>query len=227
MSSVFRHFCSPILYRDIVLNREEKVDTFIQIGLGDRSHSLHHTKSLSLAYYGFETKAHLRKPHRILDVILRKTSLKALRLHRVQFQAEPFTTSVLSKLSTVTALDLQECRFGGFEDFVSFIRCFPHCDILRLRGCTWIHNEHARLKFRGLPTYDLTPTRLEITGASMAEWGEEFCDQGKIVAMVWLDLAGLKSFTYVIKNDTVSEPVLEQIILAVNFLKKSMWPFPT
>lgn len=209
VSSVFRHFCSPILYRDIVLNRKEKVDTFIQIG--DRSNSLHHTKSLSLAYYGFETKAHLRKPRKILDVISRKASLETLRLYRVQFHAEPFTTSVLSKLSTVTALDLQECRFGGFEDFVSFIRCFPRCDILRLRGCTWIHNEHARLKFRGLPTYDLAPTCLEITGASMVEWGEEFCDQGKIVGMVWLDLAGLKSFTYVIENDTVSEPVLEQI----------------
>ena len=89
VSSVFHHFCSPVLYRDIVLNRKEKADTFIRIGLGDRSNSLHHTKSLGLAYYGFERKAYLRKPRRILDVILRKTSLKALRLHRFSFKRSP------------------------------------------------------------------------------------------------------------------------------------------
>lgn len=46
VSSVFRHFCSPILYRDIALDRKEKVDDFIQVG--ERSDSLQHIKSLSL-----------------------------------------------------------------------------------------------------------------------------------------------------------------------------------
>jgi len=209
VSSVFRHFCSPVLYRDIVLDRKEQLDTFIRIG--ERSESLRHAKSLSLTYYGFEAKAHLRKPHRILDIISRKASLETLRLHRVQFHVEPLTASLLSKLSTVTMLALQECRFGGFEDFESFVRCFPRCGVLRLRGCTWIHGEHEKLKFKGLPTYGLAPASLEITNTSTAEWGEEFCDQGKIVGTAWLNLTGLRLFRYGIENDTALEPVLEQI----------------
>jgi len=210
VSSVFRHFCSPVLYRDIALDRKEQLDTFIRIG--EHSESLQHTKSLSLTYYGFETKAHLRKPHRILNIISRKSSLETLRLHRVQFQAEPLTASLLSKLSTVAVLVLQECRFGGFEDFKSFVRCFPRCGVLRLHGCTWIHGDHGKLRFKGLPVYDLAPASLEITNKSSAvEWGEEFWDQGKIIGMTWLNLAGLRSFTYTIGDGIASQPVLEQI----------------
>ena len=210
VSSVFRHFCSPILYRDIVLDRKGKVDTFIR--MGGRSNSLQHTKSFSLTYNGFETKAHLGKLRRILDIISRKASLQTLHLHRVQFHTELLSASLFSKLSGVIVMVLQECHFGGFEDFVSFIRCFPRCEVLRLHGCGWIRNgEHVKLKFRGLPAYDLALVHLEITDTIIAEWGEEFCDQGKIVGMVWLKLTGLKSFTYVIGDQTAWGAVLEMI----------------
>jgi hypothetical protein len=210
VSSVFRHFCSPVLYRDIVLDQKGKVDTFLR--MGGRSNSLQHTKSLRLSYYGFGTKTHLGKLHRILDIISRRASLETLRLRQVQFQAELLSASLFSKLSGVTGLVLQECHFGGFEDFVSFIRCFPRCEVLRLHSCGWIQNgEHAKLKFRGLPAYELTPARLEITDTIVAEWGEEFRDQGKIIGTVWLNLTGLKSFTYVIGDQTAWGTVLEQI----------------
>ena len=114
----------------------------------------------------------------------------------------------------MTALVLQECHFGGFEDFVSFIRCFPRCEVLRLHACGWIQDdEHANLRFSGLPAYDLAPVRLEITDTIVAEWGEEFRDQGKIIGTAWLDLAGLKSFTYVIGNRATWGAVLEQIAI--------------
>ena len=216
MSSVFRHFCRPILYRDIVLDRREKLDSFLQFG--DRSDSLIHAKSLSLTYFGFETKAHLRKPRKILEIISRKTSLETLRLHRVQFHAETFTAQLLSKLGSVAALALRECRFGGFEDFVTFIRCFPRCQVLRLHRCTWIR-EFPKFRLRNVLTYDLAPAHLEITSTSTTEWGEGFCDQGRIVGMSWLNLAGLKSFTYVIEEDTVSGPVFDQIA-ACEFLEE-------
>ena len=37
-------------------------------------------------------------------------------------------------------------------------------------------------------------------------------DQGRIVGMPWLDLTGLKSFTYAIQDDTTSGPLLGRII---------------
>jgi len=209
VSSVFRHFCSPVLYRDIVLDRIKKVDTFIQIG--ERSISLQHAKSLSLTYFDLGAQAHIRKPRKILDIVSRKASLEALRLHTAQFHAEPLTASLLSKLSTVTALVLQECRFGGFEDFTSFIRCFPRCETLCLHGCTWLQGEHAKPRFRGLPVHDLAPSYLAITSTTRTEWGEDLCDQGELVGMDWLDLTGLKSFRYVIEVHTRSRPVLERI----------------
>lgn len=216
MSSVFRHFCSPFLYRDIVLDCKEKVDTFLQ--LGERSRSIIHTKSLSLTYYGFETRAHQRKPRKILEIISRGASLETLRLRRVQFHAETFAPSLLSRLGSVTVLTLHDCRFGGFEDFVSFIRCFPRCDVLRLHCCTWTR-ELPRLRFRGLPAHDLALVHLEITSTSRVEWGETLCDQRLIVGTAWLDLSGLKSFTYTAEEDAMSELVLERIA-ACEFLEE-------
>jgi hypothetical protein len=205
---VFRHFCLPNVYRNITLDCKEKLDTFFKIA--ERSDALIHTKSLSLTYYGFDAKAHLRKPRRILDIVSRKASLEALRLHRVQFHADTFPASLLSKLSAVKVLTLQECHFGGFEDFVTFVRSFPSCQVLRLHRRTWIR-EPPKPRFRGSPAYDLALTHLEITSTSKPEWGESFCNHGKIVGMPWLNLTGLKSFAYVIEEDTVSAPVLEHI----------------
>lgn len=205
---VFHHFCGPNLHRSIELDRKENLDTFLQFG--ERSGCLIHTKSLSLTYNGFEAKAHLRKPRKILEVFSRKASLETLRLHRIQFHAETFTGSLLSNLSTVRALILQECNFGGFEDFVTFIRSFPRCQVLCFRLRTWIR-EPPKLRFSGSPVYDLSLTHLEITTTSTPELVESCCDHGKIVGMPWLNLAGLKSFTYKIEEDTVSGPVLERI----------------
>lgn len=210
VSSVFRHFCGPILYRDIELNHKGKVDTFIR--MGGRSNSLQYTKSFTLIYYRYKTKTHVGKLHRILDIISRRASLETLRIRRVQFHAEHLPASLFTKLSGVTMLVVQECHFGGFEDFVSFIRCFSRCEVLRIHACGWIQDdENAKLRFGGLTAYDISPSRLEITDTIVAEWGEEFRDQGKIVGTTWLNLAGLKSFTYVIGNRTTWGAVLEQI----------------
>ena len=203
VSSTFRHFCNPILYRDIELDREETVDAFIQDGA--RSDFLQHIKSLSLTYYGFMSKAHRHKPNRILHVALRKASLDALRLHKIHFQAEPFAASIMSKLSTVTVLVLHGCLFEGICDFISFIRCFPRCEVLRLRGCHWI--PRAKPESGGQPSYDVAPTHLEITNTSIPYGRSDYRDQGGIVGMAWLDLTGLKSFTYTFEDDIPSERV--------------------
>ena len=68
VSSAFRHFHSPILFRGIALDSKKKVDIFIQVG--ERFDSLQHTKSLDLTYYGLGTKAKLCNPYRTLDVPL-------------------------------------------------------------------------------------------------------------------------------------------------------------
>ena len=207
--SVFRHFCSPILYRDIELDCEEKLESFIQ--LGEHSNSLMHIKSLSLTYFELDTPKYLRQPHRILDMISFKTSLKSLRLHHVQFQEEPFTAQLLSRLHTVIALALEECCFGGFEDFVSFIRCFPRCQDLCLHFCTWALDSQ-NLKFRGLPAYCLFPTHLEVTVTRDRDWwARQDFDQGTIVGLPWLNLAGLKSLTYVIPGTSGVVPVVSHV----------------
>ena len=203
VSSVFRHLCGPTLYRDIALDRDEKVDSFIQSG--ESSELLQYVKSLSLA--------NSSKLHQILDTISQKASLETLRFYRVEFCVEPVTASLLSRLSTVTALVLRECRFGGFEDFVSFIRSFPLCEVLRLRGCSWIRNEDAKLKFGRSPVYAIAPVHLEITNLFAAPWGEQSCDQGEIVGTAWLDLAGLKTFTYAVGGEAEARLMLEKIVV--------------
>ena len=198
VSSVFRHLCAPILYRDIELDREEKVSTFIL--LGEHSDILQYVKSLSVT--------NPKDPYEILDTISRKASLKTLCLHRTTFFLETLTASLLSRLSTVTVLVLQGCYFEEFEVFVSFIRCFPFCEVLRLRSCSWSHHDDAKLE---LPIYDIAPAHLEVTNNFEPAWGEDYCDQGKIFGAPWLGLAGLKSFTYAIGGERGAEPVLEKI----------------
>jgi len=201
VSSVFRCLCSSILYRDIALDSDEKLDTFIEFG--ERSDALQHTKSLSLVDPG--------DPHGILDTISQKASLETICLRQAQFDVEPPTASLLSRPSTVTVLVLRECRFRGFEDFVSFIRCFPLCEVLRLRGCTWVDDEDAKSKFGNPRVQGIAPAHLEITNNSPTERGEQYCNQGKIVGAAWLDLAGLKSFTYADGGEAAIKPVLERI----------------
>jgi hypothetical protein len=214
VSSVFRHFCSPILYRDIELDREDKLETFFQ--LGERSDSLMYTKSFRLAYSGPEDKIHIRKPRKILDIISQKASLETLRLYKVQLHRETFTESLLSRLSTVTVLSLRMCCFGGFEDFVSFIRCFPRCQVLRLLYCTW-PKDRLDFKFKGLPTYDLAPAHLEIvdqatrSGSARKGIKHRYFNQGKITGMPWLNLAGVKSFRYLIQQEMASGSVVGHI----------------
>lgn len=204
MSPVFRHFCSPILYRDIELDCEEKLETFLQLGAD--SNSLIHTKSLSLTYPGSNDLTHLHNSRRILDIISQKVPLETLRLHYIEFQAEHFTESLLSKLSTIITLDLQQCSFGGFSNFASFIRCFPCCRVLRLHSCT-LGQGPLYPTFSGLPTYNLAPSRLEITGSPLARNRGGLINQASIVGMPWLDLTGLKSFTHVIKNGMVKQHI--------------------
>jgi len=114
VSSVFRHLCGPILYRDIALNRQGKVDTFVQFG--ERSDILRCAKSFTV------TKS--KDPHRILDTVSRKASLEILCISRVIFRPGTLTASILSRLSTVTVVILQRCQFGGFKDFI-FYPVFP------------------------------------------------------------------------------------------------------
>ena len=200
VSSVFRHLCSPIVYRDIALDREEKVETFLQFG--ERSDILQHVKSLSLA--------NTKDPHGILETISRKASLETLCLYRVVFRPGTLTASLLSRLSTVTVLVLQGCHIWEYEDFVSFIRCVPLCEVLRLRGCYWTRHTDAEMEPGSLPVHNIAPAHLEVTNFPPA-WGGEYCDQGEIFGAPWLGLTGLKSFTYAIGSEAASEMVFEKI----------------
>ena len=203
VSSVFRHLCGLILYRDIALDCEEKVDTFIQFG--GRSDILQYVKSFTVIF--------ISNPHVILDPVSRKASLETLCLHLVRFCPEPLIESILSRLNTVTVVILQECCFEEFEDFVSFIRCFPLCEILRLRRCTWIHHANTKLEpVERPPVHDVAPVHLEVMNDFSPEWGWERSDQGKIFGAPWLGLTGLKSFKYEIGGGAAGEAASELVL---------------
>jgi len=74
------------------------------------------------------------------------------------------------------------------------------------------HREDAELKFGSTRVYDIAPVHLEITNHFPAAWGERHCVQGEIIGATWLDLIGMKSFTYAVGGETVPELVLERIV---------------
>jgi hypothetical protein len=93
----------PVLYRDIGLDRKEKVNAFLQIG--ERSEPLRLTKSLSLSLAYDDHPAGFSRPS-------------------AGFTGSDFTrgSSWHRKHSDAIVLVIREC---GLEKFLTFTRCFP------------------------------------------------------------------------------------------------------
>ena len=67
--------------------------------------------------------------------------------------------------STVTELGLYGCRFSSYEEMVSLIRSFPHCDSLFLSDCVTRGKSTVENAFAGLPEHKLNIKDLQLSAS--------------------------------------------------------------
>ena len=108
----------------------------------------------------------------ILKVFASRKSLVCLWFREIPFfllqprQKKVFKEAVLALSSSVTELGLYGCHFSCYEEMVSFVRAFPHCDKLSIRDCVTGGRGSPENSFAGFPQYKLSIVDLDITASS-------------------------------------------------------------
>ena len=108
----------------------------------------------------------------ILGEFARYRSLNRLWLSEVPFnfvqrgQKKTLRDTITALGSTVTELGLYGCHFSSYEEMISLVRSFPHCNFLFIRDC--VTGEHAAggNAFAGLPNHKLKIKDLQLSSSS-------------------------------------------------------------
>ena len=81
-------------------------------------------------------------------------------------QKEGLRETITALGSTVNELGLYGCRFSSYEEMVSLIRCFPHCNFLFIRDCVTGRQTAGGNAFAGLPEHTLNIEDLQLFSPS-------------------------------------------------------------
>ena len=96
--------------------------------------------------------------------------------------------TVIALGSTVTELGLYGCRFSSYEEMVSLIRSFPHCDSLFLRDCVTRWESAVGNAFAGLPEHTLNIKDLQLSSSSS---NDTLVDISRLIEDAALDVGSL------------------------------------
>jgi len=90
--------------------------------------------------------------------------------------------------STVTELGLYGCHFSSYEEMVSLIRSFPHCNFLFIRDCATGEQTSGGNAFAGLPEYTLNISDLQLPSPSS---DDPLIDVSNLIEDAALDVGSL------------------------------------
>jgi len=130
----------------------------------------------------------------ILGVFARYRVLNRLWLSEVPFnflrpnQKKGLREAITALGSTVSELGLYGCHFSSYEEMVSFIRCFPHCNFLFVRDCATGEQAAGGNAFAGLPEHTLHIKDLQLSSPSS---NEPLIDVSNLIEDAALDLGSL------------------------------------
>ena len=108
----------------------------------------------------------------ILGVFARYRALNRLWLSEVPFsflrlsQKSGLRETITALGSTVTELGLYGCHFSSYEEMISLVRSFPHCNFLFIRGCVTGEQTAGGNAFAGLPEHVLNIEDLQLSSLS-------------------------------------------------------------
>ena len=190
----FRHAALSCLGRHLAIDRADRVKECAQLVAGG---AFQHIRSLDLGIsdgrpiLGVYWKDYLI----ILEAFARYRTLDRLWLSEVPFNLfrpdqKNLRETITALGSTVTELGLYGCRFSSYEEMVSLIRSFPHCNSLFLRDCVTRGKSAVGNAFAGLPEHALSVKDLQLS--SSLSYGA-LIDISNLIEDAALDVGSLTS----------------------------------
>ena len=170
----FRSVAQSFIGRHISVNDPDRLKECIQLLNGS---GFQYIRSLSL---GITTKRVVLEEYwndylAILKAFGQKRSLVRLWLWEVPFfflqprQRRMLEEAVVALSSSVNDIGLYGCHFSCYEEMVSFVRAFPHCDMLYIEDCVTGGQDSPVNSFAGLPQHKLSIVDLDLTASSTSD----------------------------------------------------------
>ena len=166
----FRHAALSCLGRHLTINTVSRLKECARLVAGG---AFQHIRSLDLGVNNGRPvlEAHWKNYLIIFGAFARYRALNRLWLSEVPFNffqpdQKDLRETIIALGSTVTELGLYGCRFSSYEEMVSLIRSFPHCDSLFLRNCVTQGEPAVGNAFAGLPEHNLSIKDLQLSSSS-------------------------------------------------------------
>jgi len=167
----FRHAALSCLGRHLAINTVERLKECVQLVARG---AFQHVRSLDLGVNDQRiiTEEYWKDYLVVLGAFARYGVLNRLWLSEVPFnflrlsQKKALREAITALSSTVHELGLYGCHFSSYEEMVSLIRCFPHCDFLFVRDCATGEQTAGGNAFAGLPEHALSIRDLQLSSPS-------------------------------------------------------------
>ena len=164
----FRAVAQSFLGRHISANNLNRVKGFLGIL---KESGFQHIRSLSLGITGEQRilEKYWKDYLAILKIFAARRSLVRLWLWEVPFfflqppQKDTFKRVVLALSSSVNDLRLYGCHFSCYDEMVSFVRAFQHCNKLHIEDCVTGGEAAPVNSLAELPQHKLSIVELNIT----------------------------------------------------------------
>ena len=189
----FRYAALSYLGCHLTVNTVERLKECVQlVGRG----AFQHIRSLDLGVNNKRevTEGYWKDYLVIVGAFARYGVLNRLWLSEVPFnflrldQKKGLRETVVALGSTVTELGLYGCHFSSYEEMISLIRSFPHCNFLFIRDCATGVQTADGNAFAGLPEHTLHIKDLQLSSPSS---NDPLIDVSNLIQDAALDVGSL------------------------------------
>ena len=191
----FRFIAQSALGRHISVNDPGRVKECVRL-LNDSG--FRHVRSLSLGVTNQRVilEEYWKDYLEVLKVFGQRRCLSRLWLSELPFfflqrrQKKILKEAILGLSSSVNDLGLYGCHFSCYEEMISFVRAFPHCDKLQIQDCVTGGQDSPQNLFADLPQHKLFIADLDLTASST---NELLIDSSGFIEDAELDVPSLRT----------------------------------
>jgi len=189
----FRHAAQSYLGSHLTVNDVERLKECVRLVAGG---AFQHVHSLDLGINNgrLVLEGYWKDYLLILGVFARYRGLSRLWLSEVPFnflrrdQKKGLRETVTTLGSTVTELGLCGCHFSSYEEMISLIRSFPHCNLLSIGDCVTGKQTAGGNALTGLPEHTLNIKDLRLSSPSS---NDTLIDISNLIQDAALDVGSL------------------------------------
>jgi len=189
----FRYAALSCLGCHLSVNTVERLKECVQLVAKG---AFQHVRSLDLGVNNMRviTEGYWKDYLVIIGAFARYGVLNRLWLSEVPFnflqpnQKKGLREAISAMSSTVTELGLYGCHFSSYEEMISLIRCFPHCNFLFIKDCAIGEQTAGGNAFAGLPEHTLNIKDLQLSSPSS---NDPLIDVSNLIQDAALDVGSL------------------------------------